>query len=248
VGWFGPDFRITIHPFEFTADTKSILLAAGTLVPALYCFAAYPECRSSLFKFNAGWKVYLFAIAAGLILPFTSFVGSHPIEFPWGRVAAINLAGTFIANLFMMPLWEEIVWRGCFLSKVRSFSSPSSGILLMAIGFTVWHGGKIAILYNGGTPMELLSILPLIYFFVGIMLGSVFEMGRGSLWPCVLLHALFNASTDVYYESNRQSSEFASYVSELIFLAIAATIFFVVAIRRRQFSRVPTRTSPRAAA
>jgi membrane protease YdiL (CAAX protease family) len=235
-GWFGPNFGITIRPLHFAIDTRSILLTAAGLLPALYCFLAYPECRSSLRKLNAGWKVYLIAITAGLILPFTSYLGTHHPEFPWGSEAAMNLARLFAWNLLLTPLWEEIVWRGCFLKKVRSFSSASSGILLMSIGFTLCHGGKIAILYSAGVPIDVLPFFPFIYFCLGIILGSVFEMGGGSLWPCVLLHACFNAATEVYAGSYNRVSELGSYVAELVILAIAAGCFLRAAIRQSRAS------------
>jgi membrane protease YdiL (CAAX protease family) len=235
-GWFGPNFTITIHPLQFSADTESILLAAAAFVPALYCFTAYPECRSSLQKFDAGWKVYFSAIAAGLVLPFTSYLGTHHPEFPWGHQAAMNIAMLFARNLFLVPLWEEIVWRGCFLKKVRSFSSPLGGILLMSIGFTLCHGGKLGIFYSAGVPIEVLCFFPFIYASLGIILGSVFEMGHGSLWPCLLLHSLFNAATDVYAGSYDRTSELGSYVAELVVLVIVAGFFLQAAIRQGRLS------------
>jgi len=230
-GSFGPDFTITIHSLQFSVDTKFILLMAAPFLPALYCFATYPECRSSLWKVNASWTVYLVAIATGLCLPFLSYPGTHYLAFPWGRLVAIHLAMVFAKNLFLSPFWEEIVWRGCFLKKVRSFSSASSGILLMSVGWTIWHGGYIAFLYSEGIPREVLYVLPFTYFLMGIILGSVFELGRGSLWPCILLHVGFNAATVVYYTAYNRASELGSYVSELVFVAIAAAILFRMATR-----------------
>ena len=231
-GSFGPDFTITIPSLQYSIDTKFILLTAASFVPALYCFVTYPECRSSLWNVNASWKVYLVAIATGLCLPFLSYPGSDYHAFPWGRPVAIHLAAVFAKNLFLSPLWEELIWRGCFLKKVRSFSSASSGILLMSVWCTIWSGGYIAFLYSEGIPIEVLSVLTFTYFCVGIIFGSVFEMGGGSLWPCILLHAAFNAATLIYYTDYSRASELGSSVSELIFVAIAAAILFRMATRR----------------
>lgn len=150
----------------------------------------------------------------------------------------MHLAGVFAKNFFLTPLWEEIIWRGCFLNKTRSFSSASSGILLMSVGWTIWHGGYIAFLYSAGIPIEPLSVLPFTYFFTGVIFGSVFEMGRGSLWPCVLLHSGFNAATLVYYTEYKRASELGSYVSELIFAALAAGILFRMAIRQNRATHI----------
>jgi len=231
-GWFGPNFTITIHPLQVVVDTQSVLFTAATFLPAFYCFTKFPECRLSLRKLRASWKIYLIAIATGMVLPFTGYFGSHRPEFPWGSEAAMSFGRLFARNLFLVPLWEEIVWRGCFLNKVRLFTSPSSGILLTSIGFTVLHGPKIAVFYSSGLPLEVLLVLPFIYFCLGVILGSVFELGRGSLWPCVLLHASFNAAAGVFAGSYNRSSELGSYVSELVVMVILARFFLRAAIRQ----------------
>lgn len=233
-GSFGTDYTITIRSLQFAIDTKFVILSVASFLPALYCFYTYSECRSSLLNVNASWTVYLVAIATGLCLPFLSYPGTHYLAFPWGRPVAIHLAMVFAKNLFLSPFWEEIIWRGCFQKKVRSLSSASGGILLMSVGWTIWHGGYIAFLYSEGIPIEVLSVLPFTYFCTGIIFGSVFEMGRGSLWPCILMHAAFNAATVVYYTAYNRASELGSYVSELIFVAIAAGILFRMATRKNR--------------
>lgn len=237
-GSFGPNLTITVRilSLQFSIVTESILLWSAALVPALFCFVTYQECRSSLWKVNASWTVYLVAITTGLALPFLSYPGTHYLAFPWGLPVAIHLALVFAKNLFLTPLWEEIVWRGCFQKKIRSFSSASSGIFIMSVGWTIWHGGYIAFLYKRGIPIEALSILPFTYFFMGVIFGSVFEMGHGSVWPCVLLHVGFNAATLIYYGVYNRVSELGSYVSELIFVAVAAVLFYLVATRRNRVS------------
>jgi membrane protease YdiL (CAAX protease family) len=229
---FGPNFTITIRPLQWAVNTKFILLTAATFLPALCCFVVYPEVLSSLKKVNANWKVYLVAVVTGLSLPLLSYPGSHYYDFPWGREVAIHLGRVFAWNLFMAPFWEEIVWRGCFLKRIRSFCSAPTAILLMSVGWTIWHGGYIAFLYSGGIPVEALRILPLTYFCVGIILGSVFEMSRGSIWPCVLMHTSLNSATVIYYTPHNRAYEVSSYMSELIFAAILAAIFLWFAMRR----------------
>lgn len=237
MGSFGTDFTITVHPLHSSVDTRSILIIGASFLPALYCIVVYPECRTAILKLKASWKVYLLAVATGLTLPFLSYPGTHYYAFPWGRAVALHLALVFGANLFLSPFWEEIVWRGCFLKKVRSFSSVPGGILHMSFWWTVWHGGYIAFLYSGGIPIRVLLVLPFTYFFMGIIFGSVFEMAGGSLWPCVLLHVGFNAATVIYYTAYNRASELGSYMSELVFVVIAAGILFGLVMKRRGLAR-----------
>jgi membrane protease YdiL (CAAX protease family) len=238
---FGPNFTITIRSLQWTVDTKFILLLAATFLPALYCFFVYPEVWASLKKVNANWKVYLVSIVTGLSLPLLSYPGSHYYEFPWGRDVAIHLGRVFAWNLFMAPFWEEIVWRGCFLKRVLSFCSAPRAILLMSVGWTIWHGGYIAFLYSGGIPVEALRLLTLTYFCVGIILGSVFEISRGSIWPCVLMHTALNSATAIYYTPHNRAYEVTSYMSELIFAAIIAAILFRFVMRRTRDSILNSR-------
>jgi membrane protease YdiL (CAAX protease family) len=245
-GSFSSQIKIEIPSLQFALGSNFVLLTAASLLPAVFCVVFYPECRSSLKKVNASWAVYFVAIAVGF-LPFGSYFGSHYSALPWGRPAAMTLIRVFALNLCLSPLWEEIIWRGCFLNKVRSFSSTSGGILLSSIGWTIWHGGYIAYLYSGGIPIRVLSVLPATYFCSGIIFCSLFEMGGGSLWPCVLLHSAFNASTLVYYQSYNRVSEISSYVAELIVTALMAAIFFRIAIRRSRSLQALMTCSPKSA-
>jgi len=233
---YAPNFAITMPGRRLVVDSDFILLTAATFLPALYCFVAIPQCRTSLLKVDSSWKVYLIAIFTGLSLPFLSYIGTDFHTPPWGKDAAKHLGRVFASNFLLAPFWEEIVWRGCFLKKIGSFASAPSGILLMSIGWTIWHGGYISFLFSRGTPVPALIVLGFTYFFIGVVLGSVFVLGRGSLWPCVLLHALLNSSTAVYYSEFNRASELGSYISELVFAIIAAVILFILASRRNRSS------------
>ena len=237
-GSFGPQLRFAIPGLQLVIGSKFVLLMAAPLLPAIFCVAIYPECRASLTNPKASWVIYLAAVVVGPVVPFASYFGSHYSDFPWGNPTAVTFIRVFALNLFLSPLWEEIIWRGCFLKKIEPLCTVSGGILLSALGWTVWHGGFIAYLHSEGIPVNVLLTLPLIYFSSGIIFGALFQMGRGSLWPSVVLHAGFNAATLVYYRSHDRVSELSSYVAEMIFICIVAAIFFVTAVRRGRSSQV----------
>lgn len=244
VGSYGPQIKVALPYLQFAIGSKFVLLMAASLIPAIFCMAVYPECRSVFRKLSARWTVYLVAILAGAMLPLFSYFGSHDPSFPWGRPAAISWIRVFALNLLLSPLWEEIIWRGCFLKGVRSFSSASGGILLGAAVSTIWYGGFIAYLYSEGIPIDVLCVLPFLYFCSGIIFGAIFEMAGGSLWPCVLFHAGMNASTLVYYQSAGRASELSSYIAEVIVLAIAAAIFFWRVSRKKYLPSVEQGLKP----
>jgi membrane protease YdiL (CAAX protease family) len=238
-GSFGPQFQFAVPGIPFAIDSKTVLLLAAALIPAAVCVVLYPECRQAFTQRVPNWLIYPIAVAVGLLVPFGSYFGSHYPAFPWSHADKVALLRVFALNLGLSPLWEEIIWRGCFLKKMRSFTSAPTAILIMSIPWTIWHGGFIAFLYSGGIPARVLFVLPMLYFLSGIILGSVFEIANESLWPCVLLHTAFNAGTVVYYRSFDRVSELSSYVAETIFAAVVALVLFGVAVRRSRRPELP---------
>lgn len=228
---FGPAYVITFHALHYSVGTGFLLMMSAAILPAIYCFSVYPECRSSLWKLNASPVIYALALTVGF-LPFASYGGSASFDFPWGRPVLNHLLSIIAYNIFLTPLAEEIVWRGCFYKKVRAFCSAKTAILWMSIGWVVWHGGYITFLFSAGIPSDVLKVLPLTYFFTGIILGALFELGRGSLLPCILLHALFDASTVIYYDTDNRVTEIASYVADAIAAGLVAVILFWIVSKR----------------
>ena len=232
-GSFGPQIELSIPGINFAIGSRFILVMAAALLPAITCFILFSDVRESFKKLKAPWYVYLLALGIGLGLPFTSYFGSRYASFPWNDAARLTLVRVLVLNLLLSPLWEEIIWRGCFLKKLTSFVSKPRSLVVSSLAWTVWHGGFIGYLYSVGLPVRVLLVLPLLYFFMGIILGTLFEISARSLWPCVLLHAGFDAATTVYYTTYDRASELSSYVAELIIAAILATIFYLIAVRRQ---------------
>lgn len=242
---FGPQIELAFPRINFALGSAAVLVMVASLVPAIACLVFYPDARESLKKWQARWSVYLIAIGVGLTLPFMSYLGSHYASFPWSPADRATLVRVFFLNVLLTPLWEEIIWRGCFLRKLRSFVSEPGAIVVSSAAWTVWHGGYIAYLYSKGIPIGVLLVLPLTYFCAGVILATVYELGRRSLWPCVLLHAGFDASTTVYYTTYDRASELSSYVAELIAVSLVAGLLYIVVIRKIDTSRLnETEVSP----
>jgi membrane protease YdiL (CAAX protease family) len=233
---FGSGATLSIPSLHITFSTGIILPIYASLLPALYCLLVYREARASVWKLRASFLAYGLAIASGLI-PFVKYIVPGNPPFPWGIQAASHFIAGLLVQLFMLTTWDEIIWRGCFLRKVRSFTSSGNAILLMSVVYTLWQGGLVVLSSRQGSPANLVLLLPLIYFCAAVMLGSVYEMSDGSIWPSVLLHALFDASArDYYYAIPVQVNRLGSYIAELVLLAGAAFVLFWIATRRRRRS------------
>lgn len=91
-------------------------------------------------------------------------------------------AGAFVANFVVIaivaPIVEETTYRGLGFAAVGSSFGPLAAILVTGIAFGLSHGLVVA--------------LPVLSLF-GVLL-AVLRWRTGSLYPPIVLHALFNAA------------------------------------------------------
>ncbi len=91
-------------------------------------------------------------------------------------------AGAFVANFVVIavvaPIVEETTYRGLGFAAVSSSFGPLTAILVTGVAFGLSHGLVVA--------------LPVLSLF-GVLL-AVLRWRTGSLYPPIVLHALFNAA------------------------------------------------------
>lgn len=100
---------------------------------------------------KAGWMVKLSALPVAVIVPLAVFVG----------------------------LWEELVFRGFLLGRLRAALPPgkwrdAGAVALVAVLFSLGHG------YQGALGLLQTAV-------VGAVLGAL-TVWRGSVWPAVVAH------------------------------------------------------------
>jgi len=91
----------------------------------------------------------------------------------WERVALFALLAGLI------PVVEEIFFRGALFARLKGPLGAELTVLVTSLGFTVSHG----------EPRSWPALLS-----VALVLGVV-RKPLASLWPCILIHATFNATT-----------------------------------------------------
>ncbi|MBZ5729199.1 MAG: CPBP family intramembrane metalloprotease, partial [Acidobacteriia bacterium] len=207
VAGFAPGATISIPSLPFPITTTFLLPIYGYFIPGVFCLFIYPESRASLWKVKATWFAYGVAIVGGQI-PFLSYLGSHKPAVPLTVSVTALFIVDFLVNLFLRPLWEAIMWRGIFQKGIRSFCSTKKAIFLSSLASTVSYGGYLAFLSWSGTAAGVVAVVGGVLFCQAIMLGSLYEVSRGNLWPCVVLHAGLVASEIVYYTKASVTSEF----------------------------------------
>ncbi len=98
-----------------------------------------------------------------------------PIVFE--KEAGWPVWASLIASSVAPALFEEWMYRGLLLQRFRRVLSPALAVAVQAMLFAVMHRDEV-------------MLLP--HFVFGIVAG-VLRIAAGSLWPCMLMHLLWNA-------------------------------------------------------
>jgi hypothetical protein len=94
-GSVAPKLVLTVPTNGLAISSKTVLLLASSLVPALVLFLWFPESRSAVLRFTAGVKVYFLAVGIGFLLPLASYIGArHSYPF-WGSKTGIDWIRVF---------------------------------------------------------------------------------------------------------------------------------------------------------
>jgi membrane protease YdiL (CAAX protease family) len=137
------------------------------------------------------WAVADFAFKIIWILDAEFDIGT---SVPW-REALINgekSAGWWalmaVGSFGLVPVLEELFWRGYVQARLHHSFSPSIAIVASAAMFTFSHSQ-----YHHFDGYHIATIGAL--FFNALVLGWLFHTTR-SLWPVIFMHALVNTPTD----------------------------------------------------
>jgi membrane protease YdiL (CAAX protease family) len=118
-------------------------------------------------------------VASGLVAAAIGSGGQPDQALPdfWDGSRAGQFALMFIVIAVVAPIVEELTFRGLGFGLLSGFGSRNA-LLATAVLFGLYHGFVIA--------------LPL-FVIAGLALGWL-RMRTGSVYPCMVMHGLFNAS------------------------------------------------------
>lgn len=175
-GSIAPKLVLIVPPSGLAISSKTVLLLASSLVPALVLLLWFPESRLAVLRFTAGVKVYLLAVVIGFLLPLASYIGARHSYSPWGSKTGVDWIRVFFINLLLSPLWEEIIWRCYFYPKASSMLKPPLAVsvlyilLLLTIPAELFAKADTSkIIIKGadlGTPIEITDAKTLANFAV----------------------------------------------------------------------------------
>jgi uncharacterized protein len=96
----------------------------------------------------------------------------------WDSSRAGAYAANFVAVAVVAPIVEELVYRGAGMSLLLRFGAPVA-VIVTALGFGLGHGLVLA--------------LPALVVFG--LVTAVVRLRTGSVYPTMLIHGLFNATS-----------------------------------------------------
>ncbi len=151
-------------------------------------------------------KWYLFV----LVIPILIYLLSTILSL-WGNRSAIdlNILGGissipfwFLAALPFGPMGEELGWRGYLLPKLLEKYTIRTSSLLVGAAWGLWH--LVSFTFPGAAIPDFMevNVFSVLLFFCytiseSLVFSYIFFKTNGSVFMAILLHAFFNASSNV---------------------------------------------------
>lgn len=141
----------------------------------------------------------LFAFLVGLVgaegLYLLVMLLPYPVENPnlltYAEEFALAPRVTTVILVLLMPLMEEVLFRGLLFSSLRRYSRPMA-FLVSILGYALYCVAQFMFSPEGVNPWYL--VLAVQYLPMGIALTWCYDRG-GSVWSAIALHMTINALT-----------------------------------------------------
>ena len=165
-----------------TAGLGGFALAWGLRLRALRPFG-FVAARPLWFAIAAGLAIVGYGLNLAIQSAWVHLVGpdtSQNILHAAAQGGAVAFVASFIGGAVLTPMGEEFLFRGVVANALNRYGAWA-GIGLSAVIFGVAHGTGVTL------PVAIM---------VGLFSGWVFRR-TGSVWPCVLLHGVYNGANSV---------------------------------------------------
>ncbi|SUY46974.1 CAAX amino protease family protein [Clostridium putrefaciens] len=214
---FGITYGITHRNTEFkklmedtqkaTIDSVYIL----TLIAALITFVIYilvlrnkqqnlwQRCNFKKIDLSNMWKIVIIAISVSAFSSSIVYLMADKFE-SYNKVnnsiaSAYGSILSMLCILILIPIFEEILFRGLIFNELKKTSNIYLAIILQAVIFAIFHGNMLQGIYT----FLLGVILSLIYIWTNSLLGNILCHIIYNLCGVILIPiALYYTSSFVY--------------------------------------------------
>lgn len=205
-GWIFFALYVAVFPLLMGLVQRSfdgtLPVAESSLVYYLVCatlvFLVFWGCLRDGFHLLLDWlPENLFAFGTGLaaagVLHFLVMRLPYPVDNPnplnYAQQFALSPAATLVILVVLMPIVEEVLFRGLLFSTARGYSRALAYVLstLLYAVYCVWQ-----FVYAFGTVDLRYLLLAAQYLPMSLALTWSYDRG-GSLWTPIVLHGVINA-------------------------------------------------------
>jgi len=198
----GPAIREQQAIGEFLRnDPGAMLVQVIAIVPAhlitlAIAWAVVTKFNRFSFRETLGWnsggiKWWHYAAILGAFFLVAGVVGSYfpEQENELTRLLKSSRAAVFLVAFmatFTAPIVEEVIYRGIVYSAFQRTMGVAAAIIAVTLLFALVHVPQY---YPSFSTIGLLLLLSLILTLV--------RVGTGNLWPCIVLHTIFNGTQSI---------------------------------------------------
>ena len=183
---------------QFT-ENYFALVSGILLLPVIYYFTKKQTKPLLCLKFKDNLKWNSIGIVSGVLYPFVQYPlisiyniiskGNHKIGYKFdGYLNFLTFnAVNFISTIMLIPIAEELFFRGLIQGKLQEKLNPILSIIISSLLFGLMHLKLENLMLNEPMNFQLTYIT----FFGGLILGTLFYKSK-SLIPAILAHMFWN--------------------------------------------------------
>lgn len=197
----------------------------------------------SIIKVRTAFRTIVFIIVAPIAFYILAYLISALLYD--GNLNANLLAGLsgiafwFLAALPFGPMGEELGWRGFMLPKLLEDHSIIKSTIFVGLAWGVWHLASFTFpgaAIPGFLDVSIWSILLFIANTIALsfVYTYVFFRTKGSVFYAILLHAFFNAASNITFDFFGETTRFYLQLSAYCINFILAAICGLILLKKHQ--------------
>ncbi len=182
-------YCVLLAPLKGTYGNDSLPMLAGltaiAVILTVFVKRHHLEERYGLHRWPDNTKRFLYFIPMWFLATGNLWGGITMRYSPSAQLTAI-------LSMCLIGYIEELIFRGFLFQAMASSGSLKTAVIVASITFGIGH---IVNLLAGQTSLETLIQVPF-----AIVWGFIFTMvflKSGSLWPCILAHALIDIFAEI---------------------------------------------------
>jgi membrane protease YdiL (CAAX protease family) len=197
----------TVTAYPMLGILAGAVFLLGVFVPALVALALTDRAEgrpatlgllSRIFKWNVGWRWYLFALAYIPVVKLSVAVAHRMVMGAWPRFG--QTPWYLMVGAIVLSTWaqagEEIGWRGYALPRLSGYFGLAPASIILGITWATWHL-PLFFIPGGDTRGQSFPLYLLQVTAVSIALAWLYWRTGGSLLLVMLLHATVNNTKDI---------------------------------------------------